>query len=176
MLNRTEKQKIIDDLAVRFHSSPSVFVIEYQGLKVSEIEVLRKKLKVTETELRVVKNTLLEKASLGTEMEKMKDLFSGPTAIAICDGESSAAAKVFIDYEKDFPFVRVKGGMFEGEVVNASKIERIAKLPSRQELMSELVGLLGAPMSNLVGIVKQAQSKIVWVLEGLKEKKKEEKD
>lgn len=173
MLSRAEKQKIIDDLSSRFHSVPSVFIVEYQGLKVKEMDVLRKKLRQTNTELRVVKNTLLEKASLGTDMEKMKDLFAGPTAVAICDGESSAAAKVFVDYGKDFPEIRIKGGIFEGEVVDVSRIERIAKLPSRQELISEFVGLLSAPMGNLVGILEQARSNIVSVLEGLKEKKTE---
>ena len=171
MLSKTEKQKIIDDLSSRFHSVPSVFIVEYQGLKVKEIDVLRRKLRQTNTELRVVKNTLLEKASLGTDIEKMKDLFSGPTAVAICDGESSAAAKVFIDYSEDFPEIRIKGGIFEGEVVDVSRIERIAKLPSRQELISEFVGLLSAPMGNLVGVLEQARSNIVNVLEGLKEKK-----
>jgi large subunit ribosomal protein L10 len=171
MLSKAAKQKIIDDLASRFHSMPSVFVIEYQGLKVNEMDVLRKKLRQTNTELRVVKNSLLEKASLGTDVERMKDLFSGPTAVAICDGESSAAAKVFIDYGKDFPEIKIKGGIFEGEVVDVSRIERIAKLPSRQELLSEFIGLLSAPMGNLVGVLEQACSNIVGVLEALKEKK-----
>ena len=152
---------------------PSVFVIEYQGLKVNEMDVLRKKLRQTNTELRVVKNSLLEKASLGTDVERMKDLFSAPTAVAICDGESSAAAKVFIDYGKDFPEIKIKGGIFEGEVVDVSRIERIAKLPSRQELLSEFIGLLSAPMGNLVGVLEQARSNIVGVLEALKEKKTE---
>ena len=171
MLSKAAKQKIIDDLASRFHSVPSVFVIEYQGLKVNEMDVLRRKLKQTNTELRVVKNTLLEKASLGTDVERMKDLFSGPTAVAICDGESSAAAKVFVDYGKDFPEIKFKGGIFEGEVVDVSRIERIAKLPSRQELLSEFIGLLSAPMGNLVGVLEQTRSNIVGVLEAIKEKK-----
>ena len=171
MLSKAEKQKIIDDLSSRFHSVPSVFIVEYQGLKVKEMDVLRKKLRQTNTELRVVKNTLLEKASLGTDVEKMKDLFSGPTAVAICDGESSAAVKVFVDYGRDFPEIRIKGGIFEGEVVDVPGIEKIAKLPSRQELVSEFVGLLSAPMGNLVGVLEQARSNIVNVLEGLKEKK-----
>jgi large subunit ribosomal protein L10 len=171
MLSKAAKRKIIDDLASRFHSMPSVFVIEYQGLKVNEMDVLRKKLRQTNTELRVVKNSLLEKASLGTDVERMKDLFSGPTAVAICDGESSAAAKVFVDYGKDFPEIKLKGGIFEGEVVDVSRIERIAKLPSRQELLSEFIGLLSAPMGNLVGVLEQTRSNIVGVLEALKEKK-----
>ena len=171
MLSKAAKQKIIDDLASRFHSMPSVFVIEYQGLKVNEMDVLRKKLRQTNTELRVVKNSLLEKASLGTDVERMKDLFSGPTAVAICDEESSAAAKVFIDCGEDFPEIKIKGGIFEGEVVDVSRIERIAKLPSRQELFSEFIGLLSAPMGNLVGVLEQTRSNIVGVLEALKEKK-----
>ena len=171
MLSKAAKQKIIDDLASRFHSMPSVFVIEYQGLKVNEMDVLRKKLRQTNTELRVVKNSLLEKASLGTDVERMKDLFSGPTAVAICDRGSSAAAKVFIDYGEDFPEIKIKGGIFEGEVVDVSRIERIAKLPSRQELLSEFIGLLSAPMGNLVGVLEQTRSNIVGVLEALKEKK-----
>ncbi len=171
MLNKSAKQKIVDDLTSRFNTVPSLFVIEYKGLKVKEMDVLREKLRNTNTELKVVKNTLLRRASHGTEIEKMKDFFSGPTAIAICEGESSEAAKVFIDYGKNFPEVKIKGGMFEGEVVDVSKIERIAKLPSRQELISEFVGLLCAPLGNLAGVLEQLGSKIVYALEELKEKK-----
>ncbi len=174
MLSKTAKQQVIDDLASKFHSSISVFVVEYQGLKVSEMETLRKKLRQTDTQFRVVKNTLLEKASKGTAVEKMKDLFAGPTAIGICNGESSVAAKVFVDYGADYPEIfKIKGGLFEGEVVDIKKIERIAKLPSRKDLISELVSVLSAPMSNLVGILENTRSQVVYVLEDLKNKKKQ---
>ncbi len=174
MLSKTAKQQVVDDIASRFNSDISVFVVEYKGLKVSEMEELRRKLRQTNTQLRVVKNTLLERASEGTAVGKMKNLFSGPTAVGICDGESSAAAKVFVEYGKDHPEIfKIKGGLFEGELIDVGKIERISNLPAREYLISEFVGLLSASMSGLAGVLEHVRSQIVYVLEDVKNKKEE---
>lgn len=171
MLSKAAKRQIIDQLSTRFKSSPSIFVLGYQGLNVNQIELLRKGIKDADAELKVVKNTLLQKASKNTDIEKITDLFQGPTAIAICEKNSSKVAKIFIDNLDNLPALKIKGGIFEGKVVDFDKIKEISKLQSKQKLIANFATLLSIPMSNLVFSLKQMQVKIVFALNSIKDSK-----
>ena len=173
MISKVEKQKIIDDLSDKFKKSPSIFVVEYKGLKVGETESIREQLKNVDAELKIVKNTLLKRASVETDIEEIKSLFLGPTAIAICEKDSPKVAKVFVDSIRKLPALKIKGGIVESKVVGVEEIEEISKLPSREELIARFSGLLNSPMSNFVRTLKQMQTKLVFVLNALKEKKKD---
>ena len=174
MLSKAAKQEIIEDLSSRFQASPSMFVVEYKGLNVGQIESLRQQLKDANAELKVVKNTLLKRASEKTDIEQINDLFIGPTAVAICEQDSPKVAKIFVESKDDLPSLVIKGGIVEGKVVNVSEIEEISKLPSREELLAKLLGMLSAPMTNVVGTLKQMQTKVVYALNAVKETKTEE--
>lgn len=174
MLNRTQKEEIVNYLNSRFKNNPSLFVVEYKGLSVKELEGIRNSLKKKEAEFQVVKNTLLIKASENTEAEKINNLFDGPTAIAICEQDSPEIAKVFVKSSEDMPNLKIKGGIIEGTVVDNSEIERISKLPSREELIAQFMGLLTTPLNNFAISLKQMQLKFVYALESLKNKKDQE--
>lgn len=174
MLTRKEKDEMINSLNTAFKANPSLFVVEYKGLNVKELEGLRKSLKGNNTELRIVKNTLLKKASLNTDAEKISDLFQGPTAIAICEKDSPVVAKVFVKSLKEIPNLKIKGGLVEGMVVDSSEIERISELPSREELIAQFMGLIVTPLNNFAGSLKQMQSKFLYALESLKNKKEQQ--
>lgn len=174
MLSKSAKHEIIENLSNKFKNSPSMFVVEYQGLNVGEMEELRQKLKDVNAELRVVKNTLLRIASEKTDIEQIKDLFVGPTAVAICDQDSPKVAKIFVKSKDDLPALKIKGGIVEGKVVDIPEIEAISKLPSREELIAKFIGLLSAPMSNVAITLKQMQSKLVYALNAVKETKNED--
>lgn len=171
MLSKAAKQEIINDLSQTFKSSPSIFVVEYKGLSVKEIEKLRKGVKNANADLKVVKNSLLKKASEETDIEKINDLFQGPTAVAICEEDSPKVAKVFVDSLDDLPALKIKGGIVEGKVVDFEEIKQISKLPSREELISKFITLLSVPMSNVATTLKQMQTKVVYVLNAVKDKK-----
>lgn len=171
MLSKESKQEIINDLSAKFKTSPSIFVVEYKGLKVREIEKLRKGINDADADLKVVKNTLLRKASEQTDVEKISDLFQGPTAVAICEKDSPKVAKIFVDSLDDLPALKIKGGIVEGKVVGFDEIKEISKLPSREELITKFVTLLSAPMSNVASTLKQMQTKVVYALNAVKEKK-----
>jgi large subunit ribosomal protein L10 len=174
MLSKAAKNELVEKYSAVFKANPSVVVVEYKGLTVKELEGLRKNLKQAGTELNVVKNTLLRIAAKDTEIERIGGLFVGPTAVAICESDASAAAKVFVDSAKKIPNLKLKGGIVEGTVVDESGITDISKLPSRQELIAQFVGLLAAPMSNLLGAITQMQSKVLYALDAVKEKKEKE--
>ena len=173
MLSKAAKSDIVEQYSKVFKANPSVVLVEYKGLSVKELEGLRSNLKGVDTELAVVKNTLLKIAAKDTDIEQLSDLLSGPTAIAVCENDPTAAAKVFVDSAKDLPSLVIKGGLVEGNVVGVEEITALSKLPSRQEMMAQLLGALSSPMSNLLGTLSQLQTKLLYALEALKDTKSE---
>ncbi|MGI9554076.1 MAG: 50S ribosomal protein L10 [Thermodesulfobacteriota bacterium] len=174
MLTRETKQEIINQINDKFKSNPSIFVLEFKGLNVKELENIRKNLKAVSSEIKIVKNTLLKKASEDTDADQLSDLFVGSTAIAFCTDDSSAAAKVFVKSSKDYEQFTIKGGLLEGKKLDVSEIEQISKLPSRIELIAKFAGLLNSPMSGVLYSLQNMQSKFLYALNALKEKKDKE--
>lgn len=173
MLSKAAKSDIVDQYSEVFKANPSVVLVEYKGLTVKELEGLRSNLKDVDTKLAVVKNTLLKIAAKDTDIEQLSGLLSGPTAIAVCDSDPTAAAKVFVDTAKDLPSLVIKGGLVEGNVVGVDDITALSKLPSRQEMMAQLLGALSSPMSNLLGTLSQLQTQLLYALEAVKDTKSE---
>ena len=171
MLSRENKQEVINQISEKFKSNPSVFVLEYKGLTVKELEGVRKELRQTNSELKIAKNTLLKKAAEDTDADQLSDLFVGSTAVAFCPEDSAAAAKVFVKSAKDLELLNIKGGLLEGKLVSVEEIETISKLPSRVELIGQFMGLLNSPMSSFLYSLQNMQSKLLYALEALKEKK-----
>ena len=167
MLSRESKQEIINNLNDKFKANPSIFVLEYKGLTVKELEKIRKDLRAVSSEIKIVKNTLLKKATEKTEADQLNDLFVGSTAIGFCSDDSSAAAKVFVKSTKDFEQFSIKGGLLEGKKVDLSEIEQISKLPTRIELIAQFAGLLNSPMSSFLYSLQNMQSKLLYALNAL---------
>jgi len=173
MLTKAAKNEIVEHYSGVFKTNPSVVLVEYKGLTVKELEGIRSNLKDADAELKIVKNTLLKIAAKDTEIEQITDLLSGPTAIAVCENDPTAAAKVFVKSVKDHPLLKIKGGVVEGNVVRADEITALSKLPSRPEMMSQLLGILSSPVSNFLGTLTQLQTKLLYALEAVKDTKSE---
>ena len=174
MLTKAAKNELVREFNNVFKANPSVMVMEYKGLTVKDLETLRANLKKADAQLKVVKNTLLRIAAKDTEIERINDLFDGPTAVAICESNPTAVAKVFVDSLKKLPTLRIKGGIVEGNVIGESQVSDLSKLPSRQELISQFMGLLKSPVSNLLGTLNQLQSKLLYALTAVKDAKEKE--
>ena len=174
MLSRESKQEIINQINEKFKSNPSIFVLDYKGLSVKELEKIRRELKSVSSEIKIVKNTLLLKASEDTEADQLSELFVGSTAIAFCTDDSSAAAKLFVKSAKEYEQFSIKGGLLEGKKLDVSEIEQISKLPSRIELIAQFASLLSSPMSGFLYSLQNMQSKLLYALNALKEKKDKE--
>jgi len=175
MLSKAAKNDIVKQFSEVFKANPSVVLVEYKGLTVTELEGLRSNLKDADTQFKIVKNTLLKIAAKDTEIEQLSDLLSGPTAIAVCESDPTAAAKVFVKTSKDLPSLVIKGGVVEGNVVGVDEITALSKLPSRLEMIAQLLGALSSPMSNLLGSLTQMQTKLLYALEAVKDTKEESK-
>jgi large subunit ribosomal protein L10 len=173
MLSRAEKQELVKGFNEKFRTNPSLFVVEYKGLTVKDIEGLRRRLKIAKADFKVAKNTLLAIASHETDIEKIKDLFDGPTAVAICENPVSVA-KVFANSVKELPALKLKGGIIEGKVIGIDEISKLSQLPSREVLLAQLLGLLSSPISNFMGALIELQRRLLYAFSSVKEMK--EKD
>jgi large subunit ribosomal protein L10 len=171
MLNKAAKEQVVKEFNERFKGSPSLFVVEYKGLTVKEIEGLRRSLKKAKADLRVAKNTLLRLASEDTDIQRIKDMFEGTTAIAICKEDPVAVARVFAESLKALPPLKLKGGIVEGKVIGVQDVSKLSQLPSRQVLVAEFLGLLSSPLSNLMGTLMEMERRLLYALSALKDSK-----
>ncbi|MEQ9617847.1 MAG: 50S ribosomal protein L10 [Deltaproteobacteria bacterium] len=176
MLSKAAKNELVQEFNNVFKSGPSVLVVEYKGLTVNELQGLRANLNKAEAELKVVKNTLLKIAAKDTDIEQITELFEGPTAVAICKKDPTEVAKVFVDSAKKIPLLKIKGGVVDGSVLNETEISALSKLPSREEMIAQFMGLISSPMSNFLGTLVQLQTQFLYALNALKEKKEKEEN
>jgi large subunit ribosomal protein L10 len=154
MLTRAEKQEQIDVLQEKLARASAVVAVDYRGLTVQQTDDLRGKLRAGgkgSFEYRVAKNTLLKRAVQGTSAEALGGLCAGPTALGIAYEEPGALAKILIEFAKQNEKFQLRGGVLEGELLDAKGVEALSKLPGKHELRGMLAGTLQAPLRNLAG-------------------------
>lgn len=150
-MNREEKAAVIDQVADEIGASGAVFALDYRGITVAQIADVRTKLRGADTKLRVVKNSLSERAADRAGASDLKPLLVGPTALAMVKGDVAAAAKVLSDAARDLRGpLEFKGGVMDGAFLSSAQVQAIAKLPSRDVLNGQLVGTIAAPLSGFV--------------------------
>jgi len=153
VLKREQKEQWVTEIHEKLGGAAAVFILDYRGLSVAEVNRLRKKLREAKGELRVVKNTLLRRASAGTDSAALEDLFSGPTALALAKTDPVMPAKVLTDFAKEVPKLELRAAMLQGRRLTVAEIARLAALPSLPELRAKLLGTLSAPAARLVRLL-----------------------
>jgi large subunit ribosomal protein L10 len=172
-VNRDQKATAVAEIAEQIKESEAVFAIDYRGITVAQVAELRGQLRETDATFRVVKNTLTERAADQADAEALKSLLEGPTALTFVRGDAAAAAKVIADFQKStggelLPF---KGGLMDGGALDAAQITAISKLPSRQVLYGQLVGIVASPITGLARSLNGLVSGLAIALGGVLEKK-----
>ena len=172
-MNREQKATAVAEIAEQIKESEAVFAVDYRGITVAQVAELRGKLRETDATFRVVKNTLTERAADQADAEALKSLLEGPTALTFIRGDAAAAAKVIADFQKStggelLPF---KGGIMDGAAFDAAQITAISKLPSRQVLYGQLVGIVASPITGLARSLNGLVSGLAIALGGVLEKK-----
>lgn len=169
------KQKNLDDvveLKQDVESSSAMLVTDYRGLTVSEITALRRKLRETGTEYKVTKNTLLTLAAGAKATEEFKKLLEGPTAIAFIKGaDPVVATKAMVDFVRDHKAMSIKGALVEGQVLDLVQVTALSKIPSREALISQLLGSMQAPIAGLVGTLQGCISNLVFTIQAVVDQK-----
>lgn len=148
-MNREQKAAAIEEIATNIKESEAVFAVDYRGLTVPQIGELRTRLRAADARFSVVKNTLTERAADQADAEALKALLEGPTALAFVRGDAAAAAKALRDYARETDLVPFKGGIMDGNALSPEDIGAIARLPSREVLYQQLVGVVAHPISGL---------------------------
>jgi large subunit ribosomal protein L10 len=149
-MNRDEKAAVIEEVAGEISSAQAVFAVDYRGITVTQVKDLRVRLSESDTQLRVVKNSLTERAADQAGTPELKSLLTGPTALAFVRGDAAMAAKALSDAGRALRILAFKGGLMEGSVLSAEDVQSIARLPSREVLHAQLVGAIASPLSGLV--------------------------
>jgi large subunit ribosomal protein L10 len=170
-MNREQKAAAIEEIVGQIQESEAIFAVDYRGITVAQVAELRTKLAESDASLRVVKNTLTERAADQTETEALKVLLAGPTALAFVRGDVAAAAKAIADAQKTTTFLAFKGGVLNGEALDADQITALSKLPSRDVLYQQLVGMVASPLTGLARGMNALIGGVAIALNGVLEKK-----
>lgn len=149
------KQPIVQEISEQIKDAQSVVLVDYRGLTVEEDTRLRKQLREAGVTYKVYKNTLMNFAFKGTEFESMSELLKGPSAIAISKDDATAPARVLAKFAKTAPALELKAGVVEGTFYDEAGIKAVSNIPSRDELLSKLLGSLQSPITNLARVLNQ---------------------
>lgn len=168
-MDRAQKEKVVEELGQIFASSGVVVVAHYAGMTVAQMQDLRAKMREVGGSVRVAKNTLAKIALEGKPSEKMAGILSGMTMLAYSE-DPVAAAKVSEAYAKTNDKFVILGGAMGGEVLDPAGVKTVASMPSREELIAQIVGCIGAPASNIAGAIGAPASNIAGILKTIEEK------
>jgi len=165
------KQQITEDLHDRFARSAIIVLTDYKGLDVTTINDLRRKLRESNIEYQVVKNTLLVRAAEGTDIALIKDHFKGPSAVAISYDDPVAPAKVLTQFAKDNNKLEIKVGVLNGKVLDVQAIKALATLPSREVMLALLLSTINAVPTSFVRVLAEVPRSMLNVLTAIKDQK-----
>ncbi len=168
---REEKEALVMDLHEKLKKAKAAILTDFVGLNVAEMTALRRKLKNSAVEYKVVKNTLLRRASQDTEMQRILDHVIGPTAIAITYDDPLVLAKILTEFSKEQPSLRIKAGIVTGSIMTAEDIKFLATLPSKDVLIAKLIYIMRSVPTRFVYALKSPLNQIVMILESIKKEK-----
>ena len=154
-----KKQSEAEELKSKFEKSKLVILADYRGINVEDITKIRADLRKSECEYVVAKNSTLKFAVKGTEVEGISEFLEGPTAVTFSYDDYVTPAKVLYDYAKDSEFYKIKAGIMDGKVISAEEVIKLAKLPSKEMLLTQLATVLLANIRNLAVVLDQVAKK-----------------
>ena len=153
------KQPIVQEISESIKDAQSVVVVDYRGLTVEQDTQLRKELRAAGITYKVYKNTLVSRAVEGTQFENLRSALEGPNAFAISTTDATAPARVLAKFAKTTPALEIKAGVVEGNFYDEKGMKVISEIPSREELVSRLLGSLQSPIANLARVLNQIAEK-----------------
>ena len=153
------KKPVVEEISELLNGAATAVVVDYRGLTVAEDTELRKQLREAGVVYKVYKNTMINFAIKDTEFADLAQHLEGPTAIAVCKDDATAAARVLAKFAKTAEALEIKGGVVDGVYYEAAGIGQIASIPSREVLLSKLLGSMQSPVTNFARVIKQIAEK-----------------
>ncbi len=170
-MNRDEKAVAIAEIATHIDESEAIFAVDYRGITVAQVAELRTKLREADATFKVVKNSLTERAADQAGAEGLKEYLAGPTALTFVRGDIAVAAKAVADYARVTQLLPFKGGMMGSEAIDSEQIRSLSRLPSREVLYGQLVGVVASPIGGLVRSLGALVGGLAVALGQVREKK-----
>jgi large subunit ribosomal protein L10 len=167
---RPEKVQAVADIKERLANAQAVFLAEYAGLSVTEQQQLRRALRATEGQFKVVKMTLARLAADELGHSDLAELLTGPTGLTFADRDAAATAKALRDFANDHANLTIKGALLSGDVISADQVSELADLPSREVLLSQIAGAFEAPMAKLASLLGAMPRDLATMVQQLIEK------
>jgi len=159
------KKQTVEEFVKEAKEAKGLIVTSFKGLKTTEFNEIRAKIRPFQSEYRVVKNSLTRIALKNAGLTELADALKGPSAVVVERGDAMATIKAFFDFAKTHENIKVTGGSLDGKVLSGQQLKNIASLPSREVLLSQLLGTLQAPMVNLVSVLQAPIRDLVSVLD-----------
>lgn len=153
------KQPIVNAIAEEIKDAESVVLVNYRGLTVAQDTELRKQLREAGVIYKVYKNTMMKRAFEGTVCEGLEEHLEGPSAIAISKDDATAPARILCNFAKTANALELKGGVVEGAIYDTAGLTELSKIPSREELLSKLLGSIQSPITNFARVINQIAEK-----------------
>ena len=150
-MNKEQKTALVAEIAGQIKDADAVFAVDYRGISVPQAAELRARLRDADATFRVVKNSLTERAAEQAGADTIRELLDGPTALTFVRGDAALAAKALADFARAADVLEFKGGLMDGAEVSVDEIKAISRLPARDVLHAQLVGMTAAPLTGLVG-------------------------
>ncbi|MBI4059420.1 50S ribosomal protein L10 [Candidatus Microgenomates bacterium] len=167
-MKKPEKIIFVNDLTAKINDAKSLVLVNLTGLKVSEQETLRRRLREAGSKMLVAKNTLLKRSLVASNLKELSDnivsSLTGQTAIVIAQQDELAPIQVLGKFIKEFELLALKAGIISGTVQDAAALLKLSRLPGREVLFGQLLGVLNAPMYQLTGTLQANMSKLVYIL------------
>ncbi len=164
-ISKARKEELVTQYSQLIQDSQAIFLAEYKGLNVKSIELLREEVDKAEGAFHITKNTLLKIALEQANLPIPEDLLQGQIATGFAMHEGPTLAKALVKFANDKEQLVIKGGIFSGKILSANDVEALAKMPSLDQLRSQLIGLLNAPAQNIVNVVTSSVRQVVNVID-----------
>lgn len=154
-----QKQLVVNEISEKLAKATSVVLIDYRGLTVEQDTVLRKRLRESGVEYKIYKNSAINLAVKGTDFEGLSEYLAGPTALALTYEDPTTASRIIAEEAKIMTALEFKAGVVDGNIYGADDMKAIASIPSREVLLSKLLGSFKSPMSSFARVIDQVAQK-----------------
>ena len=159
MMNKQQKKVYIDEMSTQFDKSEAVIVTHYQGLNVTQLDDLRKKMREHSIKFKITNNRITKLALEKTKCKDLSSLFTGPTAVALSE-DAITSAKILTKFSKENQNLKILGGIMGADILDVAGVQNVATLPSLEEARAKIVGILRSPAQKITSILLAPASKI----------------